>query len=88
MSKSVSIKLGKSLSSKEFQSVLHKCFVEQKSEDEFLLKYNNKWIWCFYPGEEGNIDIQFSNDFTLDERISFLCEFKNNIKCTIVAGDL
>ncbi len=49
MSKSASLKLKHTISEKQFIEQLGEYFIRKNSPDEYLLKYTNKWVWCFYP---------------------------------------
>ncbi len=89
MSKSASLKLKHTLSETQFIEQLDEYFFGKNSSGEYLLKYKNKWVWCFYPGEEErNADLQFSSAFTIDERESFLNVITKNLDSEIEGKEI
>ena len=89
MSKSVLIKVITPLNNKmELKTLLKEFNIRENGENEFLLSFNQKWIWLFFEVLNENVyDLQFSHDFTKDERVLFLEVLKNKIDYLIVDSD-
>lgn len=88
MSKSASLIVDKNFSREDFKIAIKDFLTKENEENEFLISYQKKWIWCFYPGEDGNVEIQFSNDLSQDERISFICELRKSINFKVDEADI